>query len=91
MMRSTISVVERLPRMEPTSAGIESELLDLSTVDVANLRSVELTGMTAAIARVRERIADSAASISGFNPSFTSPPEASKPPVGAPDQEDHVA
>jgi hypothetical protein len=72
--------------MEKSSAGIESELLDLSTVTVANLRSVELTGITAATARVRKRIADSAGSVSGYNPSFTDPPV----PDG-PHAEDHVA
>ena len=45
--------------MDETSAGIESELLDLSTKNVATLRSVELSGITEAMARVRERIADS--------------------------------
>ncbi|GAB3932268.1 hypothetical protein GCM10027614_01100 [Micromonospora vulcania] len=40
--------------MEEGLAGIESELLDLSTVDIATLRSVDRTGMTAAISRVRE-------------------------------------
>jgi hypothetical protein len=60
--------------MDETSAGIESELLDLSTETVATLRSAELSGITAAIARVRERIGDSDTSISGYNPSFTSRP-----------------
>jgi hypothetical protein len=60
--------------MDEISAEIESELLDLSTENVATLRSVELSDIAAAIARVRERIADSEASISGYNPSFTSRP-----------------
>jgi hypothetical protein len=60
--------------MDENSAGIESELLDLSTETVATLRSADLSGMTAAVERVRNRIADSEQSISGYNPSFTSPP-----------------
>ncbi|MEV6813302.1 hypothetical protein [Micromonospora sp. NPDC051296] len=58
--------------MEERLAGIESELLDLSAVTVATLRTVDLTGMTAAISRVRERVADSGGSISGYNGSFPS-------------------
>jgi hypothetical protein len=60
--------------MEEISAAMESELLDLSAENVATLRSVELSGLTDAIARVRETIADSESSISGYNPSFTSRP-----------------
>lgn len=56
--------------MYETSAGIESELLDLSTVNVATLRAVELTRLDAAIQRVRARIADAGGSISGFSGSF---------------------
>ena len=62
--------------MEDTSAGFESELLDLSTENVATLRSAEIVGIAAAMARVRERIADPEGSISGFNPSFTTGTEA---------------
>jgi hypothetical protein len=65
--------------MDETSAHIESELLDLSTVSMASLRSVKLAGITAAVDRVRERIADSAESVSGFNPSFTGPPASTGP------------
>jgi hypothetical protein len=56
--------------MYETSAGIESELLDLSTVNVATLRAVELTRLDAAIQRVRARIADAGSSISGYSGSF---------------------
>ncbi|WIM99319.1 hypothetical protein ACTOB_002969 [Actinoplanes oblitus] len=72
--------------MEETSAAMESELLDLSAESVATLRSVELSGITAAIARVRERIADAESSISGYNPSFTS-----RPGDAGSEAEDHVA
>ncbi|MEU4218959.1 hypothetical protein [Actinoplanes sp. NPDC026623] len=65
--------------MDENSAGIESELLDLSTENVATLRSADLSGMTAAIERVRGRIADSGQSISGYNPSFTGPPDVPGP------------
>ncbi|MBB4741173.1 hypothetical protein BJY16_004632 [Actinoplanes octamycinicus] len=65
---------------------MESELLDLSAENVATLRSVELAGITAAIARVKETIADSEGSISGFNPSFTS-----RPGDSGSEAEDHVA
>ncbi|MGW5666410.1 hypothetical protein [Micromonospora sp. NPDC003776] len=71
--------------MEEGRAGIESELLDLSTVNVATLRSVDLAGMTAAISRVRERVADSGGSISGYNGSF---PSRMRP--AGPDSEEHV-
>ena len=57
--------------MEENSAGIESELPDLSTENVATLRTVALSGLAAAIERVRERITDAEGSISGFNPSYT--------------------
>ncbi|GAB2567218.1 hypothetical protein Aab01nite_45160 [Paractinoplanes abujensis] len=69
--------------MDENSAGIESELIDLSTENVATLRSAELSGIAAAITRVRERIGDSESSISGYNPSFTDQP--GKP---SPDAED---
>jgi hypothetical protein len=59
--------------MDSTPAGIESELLDLSTVDVGTLRSLEVTGMTDAMTRVRNRIADAEGSISGYSGSFASP------------------
>ncbi|MFG3299233.1 hypothetical protein [Micromonospora chersina] len=71
--------------MEERLAGIESELLDLSAVTVATLRSVDLTGMTAAISRVRERIADSGGSISGYSGSFPS-----RIRSAGPDSEEHV-
>jgi RPA family protein len=61
--------------MDETSAGIESELLDLSTKNVATLRSVELSGMTEAMTRVRLRIADSEGSISGYSGSWTPRPD----------------
>ncbi|MCO1597016.1 hypothetical protein M8C17_17820 [Micromonospora sp. RHAY321] len=70
--------------MEEGLADIESELLDLSTVDVASLRSVDLTGMTAAISRVRAIIADTGGSISGYNGSSPS----RRRPTG-PDSEEH--
>jgi hypothetical protein len=60
--------------MDEISAEIESELLDLSTENLATLRSVEHSDIAPAIARVRERIGDSERSISGYNPSFTSRP-----------------
>jgi hypothetical protein len=47
---------------------------------------VEISGITAAIVRVRETIADSEQSISGYNPSFTS-----RPPGSGSAEEDHVA
>lgn len=71
--------------MEEVLAGIESELPDLSTVNVTTLRSVDLAGMTAAISRVRERVADSGGSISGYNGSF---PSRMRP--AGPDTEEHV-
>ena len=71
--------------MEERLAGIESELLDLSAVTVATLRTVDLTGMTAAISRVRERVADSGGSISGYNGSF---PSRMRP--GGPDGEEYA-
>ncbi|WBB68300.1 hypothetical protein [Micromonospora sp. WMMD812] len=71
--------------MEEGLAGIESELLDLSTVNIATLRSADLTGITAAISRVRDRVADSGGSISGYNGSF---PSRTRP--AGPDPEDHV-
>ncbi|WP_320068909.1 hypothetical protein [Micromonospora sp. RTGN7] len=71
--------------MEECLAGIESELLDLSTVNVATLRSVDPTSMTAAISWVRERVADSGASISGYNGSFQS-----RMRSAGPDSEEHV-
>jgi hypothetical protein len=71
--------------MDHNSAGIESELLDLSTENVATLRSADLSGMTAAIERVRDRIADSGRSISGYNPSFTN-----RPDEPGPEPEDHA-
>jgi hypothetical protein len=55
--------------MDQNSPGIESELLDLSTIRVGTVRTAEVTGIAAAIVRVRDRIADSAESISGYNPS----------------------
>ncbi|MEV4497474.1 hypothetical protein AB0J84_17455 [Micromonospora arborensis] len=85
MMELLSAIVEGLPFMEEGLAGIESELLDLSTVDIASLRSVDRTGMTAAISRVQERVADSGGSISGYNGSFPSRLR----PTG-PDSEDHV-
>jgi len=57
--------------MDETSAGIESELPDLSTENVATLRTVALSGLTPAIERVRERITDADGNVSGYNPSFT--------------------
>ncbi|MEV7230716.1 MULTISPECIES: hypothetical protein [Polymorphospora] len=71
--------------MKKRLAGIESELLDLSAVTVATLRSADPTGMTAAISRVRERVADSGGSISGYNGSF---PSRMRP--AGPDSEEHV-
>ncbi|MBL7258260.1 hypothetical protein [Paractinoplanes lichenicola] len=65
--------------MDVNSAGIESELIDLSTENVATLRSAELSGITAAIARVKERLADSESSINGYNPSFTRRPGEARP------------
>jgi hypothetical protein len=53
--------------MDAASAGIESELPDLSTVNVSNLRGVELTGLSGAMARVLGRIVDAEESISGYN------------------------
>ena len=71
--------------MEERLAGIESELLDLSAVTVATLRTVDATGMTAAISRVRERVADSGGSISGYNGSV---PSRMRP--AGPNSEEHV-
>lgn len=70
--------------MDQNSPGIESELLDLSRIGLGTVRTAEVTGITAAIVRVRERIADSAESISGYNPSTGGPaasvvPEAEDP------------
>ncbi|MFV2109924.1 MULTISPECIES: hypothetical protein [unclassified Micromonospora] len=71
MMRtSTVTFREGLPLMDSTPAGIESEMLDLSTVDVATLRGVDDSDMTAAMVRVRQRIADAEGSISGYSGSF---------------------
>lgn len=53
--------------MSETPAGIESELLDLSTVDVAMLRAVDSASLETAIERVRARIADAGSSISGYS------------------------
>jgi hypothetical protein len=62
--------------MEETSAGIESELPDLSAESVATLRSVELSGITLAVERVQERVADAEGSMGGYSPSFMPRPEA---------------
>jgi hypothetical protein len=70
--------------MDEKSAGIESELLDLSAENVATLRSAEPSGITAAIARMRERLADSEGSISGYEGSFTIRPGEELPDEGDP-------
>ncbi len=70
-MEAVLPRLERLPRMDHTPAGIESELLDLSSFDVATLRSIDGAGITAAIDRVRAKIADSQGSISGYSGSFS--------------------
>jgi hypothetical protein len=77
--------LERLPRMDHAPAGIESELLDLSSFDVASLRSIDGAGIAAAIDRVRAKIADSEGSISGYSGSFSGRMR----PIG-PDSEDRV-
>jgi hypothetical protein len=51
--------------------GIESELLDLSRVTIAMLRSADSADLDAASARVAARIADSLGSISGYQGSFS--------------------
>jgi hypothetical protein len=53
--------------MDAAPAGIESELLDLSTINVSNLRGVELADLREAITRVQRRIVDAEQSISGYN------------------------
>lgn len=58
--------------MDERSAGIESELLDLSTVNVATLRLIEQTGITAAIERAWEKIANAEGSISGYSGTLSS-------------------
>jgi FXSXX-COOH protein len=65
--------------MDRSSAHIESELLDLSMVDVSTLRAVDSSGLAAAIDRVRTRLADSEGSISGYNGSFATPPASGRP------------
>ncbi|GIE29424.1 hypothetical protein Ait01nite_024690 [Actinoplanes italicus] len=57
--------------MDTTSAGIETELLDLSTVDVAALRSLPASDFETATERVRARIIDGEGSISGYSGSFS--------------------
>jgi len=71
--------------MDSTPAGIESEMLDLSMVDVATLRSVDGSDMAAAMARVRNWIADPEGSVSDYNGSFSS-----EVPSGGPQSEDLI-
>jgi hypothetical protein len=58
--------------MDGSPTEIESELLDLSSVTIATLRNVDLTGLDAATTRIVARIADSeGSSISGYSGSFS--------------------
>ncbi|RKN47530.1 hypothetical protein [Micromonospora endolithica] len=57
--------------MDMPSTEIEVELLDLSTVDVATLRSVPATDLETTIRRVNARITDAEGSISGYSGSFS--------------------
>ncbi|MFY1650393.1 hypothetical protein ACN27J_05795 [Solwaraspora sp. WMMB762] len=72
MRISTVTFREGLPLMDSTPAGIESEMLDLSTVGISQLTSMNGSGITAAITRVRHRIADPDGNISGYSVSFAS-------------------
>jgi hypothetical protein len=56
--------------MDTTSAEFEAELLDLSTVDVANLRSVPAADLETSAGRVKAQITDAEGSISGYTSSF---------------------
>jgi hypothetical protein len=53
--------------MYETSAGIDSELLDLSTVNVAMLRAVDPPTLETALQRVRARIAGAGSDVSDYN------------------------
>ncbi|WP_432838830.1 hypothetical protein [Dactylosporangium sp. CA-092794] len=53
--------------MDAAPAGIESELPDLSTVNVTTLRSVALPALGDAMERVRRRILSAEDSVSGYN------------------------
>jgi hypothetical protein len=68
--------------MGTTSAGIETELLDLSTVDVAALRSIPASDLETAMARVRARIIDAEGSISGYSGSFSGKMRGDGPDLG---------
>jgi len=72
--------------MDSTPAGIESEMLDLSTVDVSTLGMVDDVAMAAAMARVRNRLADLEGSISDYSGSVSSEVPAAdrqtKDPIG---------
>jgi len=57
--------------MDTTSAEIEAELLDLSTVDVVTLRSVPAADLEATMGRINARITDTEGSISGYSGSFS--------------------
>jgi hypothetical protein len=70
--------------MDEISAEIESELLDLSTENVETLSSVDFSDIAPTIARVRERIADSETSVSGY--SGSSSRWAGEPDAGAEDR-----
>ncbi len=65
--------------------GIESELLDLSSVTIATLREADLPGLDAATTYVGTRIADGQTSISGYNGSFSGQmrPAGEAPATGA--------
>ena len=51
--------------------GIESELIDLSSVTIATLRGADMAGIDAATERVVDRIATGGKSLSGYSGSFS--------------------